>query len=82
MYCTHGTKDNHELINLKGIMSAYDNVLFLWHDATGNLRSILAIHIDDFVLCGNDFSEKCDHRIEKKYSKLEGMKVEHLNFGD
>ena len=53
MYCTHGTKDNHELINLKGIMSAYDNVLFLWHDATGNLMGILAIYVEDFIFCGN-----------------------------
>ena len=27
-------------------------------------------------------SEKCNHRIEKKYSKLERMKVENLNFWD
>ena len=45
---------NHELTNLKGIVNAYDNTAFLWHDATGNLMGILAMHIDDFVFCGND----------------------------
>ena len=47
---THGIK---ELTNLKGIVSAYDNALLLWHDATGNLMGILAMHIDDFVFCRN-----------------------------
>ena len=39
-------------------MSAYDSVLFLWHDAIGILMDILAMHIDDFVFCGNDLFQK------------------------
>ena len=35
-----------------------DNVLFLWHDAIGILMDILAMHIDDFVFCGNDLFQK------------------------
>ena len=66
---------NHKLTNLKGIVSAYNNALFLWHDATGNLMGILAMHVDDFVISGNDLFQNL-----KKYSKLECMKVEHLNF--
>ena len=31
------------------------SVLFLWHDATGNLMDILAMHTDDFVFSGNNF---------------------------
>ena len=27
---------------------------FLWHDATGNLMGILAMHVDDFIFDGND----------------------------
>ena len=40
--------------NLKGIVSTYDNALFLWHDATSNLMSILAMSVDDFIFCGNN----------------------------
>ena len=39
-------------------MSAYDKALFLWHDATGNLMDILAMHVDNFLFCGNDFFQK------------------------
>ena len=58
--CIYGLNDaphswykrvNQEFTNLKGVVSAYDNALFLWHDATGNLMGILAMHIDDFVFC-------------------------------
>ena len=45
---------NHELTNLKKIMSAYDNALFLLHDATGNLMGILAMYIDNIIFYGND----------------------------
>ena len=43
----------NELINLKGIVTAYDNSLLLWHNATGNLMDILVMHRDDFIFCGN-----------------------------
>ena len=49
---------NHELTNLKGIVSAYDNALFLWHDATGNLMGILAMYVDNFIFCGNDIFQR------------------------
>ena len=47
-----------ELINLKGILSAYDNALFLCHDTTGNLMYILAMQVDDSIFCGNDTFQK------------------------
>ena len=45
---------NHELTNPKGIVGAYNNAMFLWHDATRNLMDILAMYVDDFIFCGND----------------------------
>ena len=39
-------------------MNAYDNALFRWHDVTGDLMGILAINVDDFIFCGNDFFQK------------------------
>ena len=51
--CSWYKRVNHQLTNLKGILSAYGNALFLWHDATGNLMRILPIHVDDFIVCGN-----------------------------
>ena len=70
----HGTK---ELTNLKGIVSAYDNALFLWHDVTGNL---MAIHADNFVYCENDLFLQNLIAELKKYSKLECMKAGYINF--
>ena len=54
-------------------MSAYDNPLFLWHDATGNLMGVLAMH-------GKDLFQKNVIAELKKIFKH--MKVEHLNLGD
>ena len=71
---------NHSLTNLKGIVSAYNYVLFLWHDATGNLMGIQAMHLDDFVFCGNYLFQKNVIAELKKYLKLECMKVERSNF--
>ena len=45
---------NHEVMNLKGIVSAYDNALFLWHDAVANLMGILVMHVNDFIFNGKD----------------------------
>ena len=41
---------------------------------------ILAMHINDFVFCENDLFQKNVIAELKKYSKLEHMTVEHLNF--
>ena len=41
-----------ELKTLGGVVSQFDNALFLWHDDEGVLEGILAIHVDDFVYCG------------------------------
>ena len=57
-WCTWYKRVNHELTNLKGIVSAYDNALFLWHDATGNLMGILTMHKVDFVFYENDLFQK------------------------
>ena len=51
--CSWYKRVNHEFTKLKGIVSAYNNALFLWHDATGNLTGILAMHLDDFIFCEN-----------------------------
>ena len=40
------------------VVSIYDNALFLWHDANRNLIGILAMHVDDFVFCGNKLFKK------------------------
>ena len=63
-------------------MSEYANALFLWHDVTGNLMDILAIHIVEFLFSRNDLFQKNVISDLKKYSKLECMKVEHINFWD
>ena len=34
-------------------MSAYDNALFLWNDANGNLMGILAMHVDNIMFYEN-----------------------------
>ena len=73
---------NHKLTHLKGIVSAYDNALFLWHNATGNLMGILAMHIENIVFGGNNLFQKNMIAKLKKDSKLEHMKVEHLNLED
>ena len=44
----------HELTHLKETVSAYYNALFLWHDTTGNMMAILAMHVEYFIFCGND----------------------------
>ena len=36
-------------MKLKEIVCAYDNSLFLRHDATGKLMGILAMNVGDFV---------------------------------
>ena len=41
-----------ELKKLKGIVSKYDNALFLWYNEEGVIDGILAVHVDDFVYCG------------------------------
>ena len=51
--CSWYKRVSHELTNLKEIVSAYDNALFLWHDATSNLIGILVMHVYDFIFCEN-----------------------------
>ena len=46
------------LISLRGVQSAYDNALFMWHDSCNNIIGILAMHVDDFVCSGNEYFEK------------------------
>lgn len=77
--CIYGLNDaprswykriNHELIRLRGMVSTYDNALFLWHNATDDLIGILAIHVDDFIFCGNDLFQKNVIRELKKIFKI------------
>ena len=72
-------------------MTAYDNALFLWHDATGNLMGILAMHVDDFIFCGNElFQENVIAELEKIFKvgmhesgtfKFWGLSVRQTNGG-
>ena len=41
------------LLSLGATISAYDNVLFLWHDDNGELFGMLVSREDDFAFCGN-----------------------------
>ena len=43
------------LLQLGGVVSLYDNAMFLWYDDGGSLIGILVSHVDDFAFCGNDF---------------------------
>ena len=56
--CSWYMRFNYELTNLKGIVSAYDNALFLWDDATGYLMGILTMHVDDFRMSPICWSSK------------------------
>ena len=51
--CSWYKRTSHDSTNIKGISNAFDNALFLWQDATGNLMSILEMHVDDFIFCRN-----------------------------
>ena len=41
------------LLQLGGVVSAYDSALFLWYDSNGVLSGILVSHVDDFAFCGD-----------------------------
>jgi hypothetical protein len=41
------------LMQLGGTQSAYDSALFIWHNADGTVRGIIASHVDDFIYTGN-----------------------------
>ena len=58
MHLVYDTRVNHKLTNLKRIVSAYDNALFLYHDATGNSIGILAMHVHNFIFCGNNIFQR------------------------
>ena len=40
------------LTGLKGVQSTFDNGLFMWH-RNMDLAGVIAVHVDDFTLCGN-----------------------------
>ena len=61
-------------------MSVYDNALFLWNDATGNLMSILAIQVDHFIFCGNDLLQKNVIAELKKIFKVGMYEIGTLKF--
>ena len=42
-----------ELRDLGGVLSRYDQSLFLWH-VNGSLDGIVVLHVDDFIYCGSD----------------------------
>ena len=61
-YCIYGLNDApcawYEIIHaefkrLGGVVSTYDNALFLWHDDNGMLIGILVSQVDDFACAGN-----------------------------
>ena len=52
------------LIGLNGVQSTFDNGLFMWH-MNKNLAGVIAVHVDDFTLCGNqDFKENTVMKIK------------------
>lgn len=60
----HGTRGL--ILKLIGVVSAYDNTLFLRYNAIGNLFGILSRHVDDSIYCGNEmFKRKCEYRTKK-----------------
>ena len=62
-------------------MTAYNNALFLWHDATGNLMGILAMHVYDFLFCGNDLFKKNEITGLKKIRTHERRTFEIFGLG-
>ena len=42
------------LLKLGGVVSTYDNALYLWFDKCDNLMGVLVSHVDDFAFCGNE----------------------------
>ena len=42
-----------EFKRLGGVVSTYDNALFLWHDENGMLIGVLVSHADDFAFAGS-----------------------------
>ena len=44
-----------EFKRLGGVVSTYDNALFLWHDDNGMLIGILVSHVDDFAFAGSQY---------------------------
>ena len=91
--CIYGLNDalsswyklvNNKLTNLKGILHAYDNALFLWHDATGNLMGILAMYINYFCRIRNHLFQKnvIAELKKKKIQSWNTWKWNILNFGD
>ena len=66
--------------NLKGTVSIYEKKLFFWHDTTGNLMGILAMHVDDFIFCGNNTFQR--NVISELKRIFKHMKMEPSNFLD
>ena len=44
-------------MELGGVISAYDRALFIWHGEDNTLKGIIASHVDDFVMCGDEYFE-------------------------
>ena len=42
------------LLKLGGVVSTYDNALYLWFDKCNNLMGVLVSHVDDFAFCGSE----------------------------
>ena len=40
------------LLKLGGSQSAYDSALYIWHGKDGDIRGIIAAHVDDFAYAG------------------------------
>lgn len=56
-----------ELRDLGGVLSRYDQSLFLWH-VNGSLDGIVVLHVDDFIYCGSDsWLVSVVMRIEEKF---------------
>ena len=46
------------LLQLGGVVSAYDSAVYLWHHNDDTLSGMLVSHVDDFAFCGDKSFEK------------------------
>ena len=66
------------LLKLGGKQSTYDSALFMWHTEKGNLRGIIAAHVDDFIYAGDQAFQS--QVIEKLKTEFKIGQESEMNF--
>ena len=56
------------LLQLGGVVSAYDSAVYLWHHNDDTLSGMLVSHVDDFAFCGDKNFEKSHRWSEENIS--------------